>query len=190
VRWNVLRLAFIVVVTLLIAWSTRMPAAQWLEPLQAQRIGQMPLLLARAASLAMLLLIAPTLRRRVLVVALALCTASLAFNAAAVAFALVVIAALRPALPRALVAGALGVVLGVALAQRAPSSEVVPTDARGAALYWEQRDNPFRALQAARAWAASEAKPGEGVLCLARIAERLGDVDDARALRASVEAAQ
>lgn len=177
---HVLRSAFIVVTALLIAWSTRMPAENWLEPLEAQRNGQMPLLLARATSLTMLLIVAPTTRLSLVIAALALLTASLAFNAATIAFVLMVIVAARPALVSAL-ACAVGIAAGLALAQREPTRPTPPADARGAALYWEQRDNPFRALQAARTWAASE--PREATLCMARIAERLGDVDDARALR-------
>lgn len=180
---TVQRLAFIVVVALLLAWATRMPAESWLGPLEAQRNGQMPLLLARAASLAMLLLIAPTTHRALLLAALALLTASLAFNVATLLFVLVVVVAARPSL-RASALALVGVAAGLALARHEPTREVVPTDAREAALYWEARDNPFRALHAARAWAATE--PREATLCMARIAERLGDVDDARALRESV----
>lgn len=194
--FGALRLVFIVVTALLLAWSTRVPPAQWLEQLEAQRAGQMTLLLARAASLAMLLVLAPALRKRerraFVIAALALCAASLAFNVATIAFALVVVvASFRVRLAArshafTAIACVVGVAAGLALAQRQPAHEATPTDAHRAALYWEQRDNPFRALSAARAWSASEAQPGEALLCMARIAERLGDVDDARAMRETI----
>ena len=196
VSFGALRLVFIVVTALLLAWSTRMPPAQWLEQLEAQRAGQMTLLLARAASLAMLLVIAPALpkreRRAWVLAALALCVASLAFNVATMAFALVVVVAsfrvrsTAPSHAYTAIACVVGVAAGLALAQREATHAAMPTDARGAALYWERRDNPFRALSAARAWSASEARPGEALLCTARIAERLGDIDDARAMRETV----
>jgi hypothetical protein len=175
------RLAFLVVVTFLLAWATRMPAAQWLEHLEAQRTGQMPLLLARAASLAMLLVLTPPRKPLLMIAALALCTASLAINAAAVPFALLVIYAAWPG--RTAIACVVSIAAGFALAQPSPPPSI-PTEPREAALYWEKRDNPFRALHAARAWAQNDRR--EATLLMARIAERLGDVDDARALRESV----
>lgn len=207
-----LRLAFVVASALMVGLATRMPEAQWLEPLEAQRLGQMPLLFARAACIAMLLVIAPALRRgrgrgpfdeqRAFVVAsLVLLAASLAVNAAAAALVIVVIAAslrtriipTRAANGAAVaLAAAFALAAGVAFAQLrppAPPQSPAHDDVRGQALYWEQRDNPFRALHFARAWGAEEARagpPGDAALCIARLASRLGDHADARAILADV----
>lgn len=226
-RFVLLSTAFFVVTALLLGLSTRIPLEQWLGPLEAQRLGQMPLLLVRAACLAMLLIVAPVPTRRprrprrprpprtirppviasgfavavVVVTVVVVCgAASFVWNVATLALVVVAVvstavlasrrapaAATRTTAAASVAAALLALACGVVLAQRSPAHEPAPAhtgaaDDRSLALSWEQRDNPFRALVHARAWAAAEGAPGEGALCIARLAVRLGDVEDARAL--------
>ncbi len=172
-----------------------MTAADLFQPLQAQVHGQGPLVFARLALVLEAALCLPRVprRRRALLAALlaAAFVASWAAELALVALALAVVAvALQararpapPAWPRPLLAGVVvaAAAAAVALAAR-PPPPAPPVDARGAALAWLARDNPWRALPAARAWAGAEKTPGAGTVCLARVAARLGDGDVARGL--------
>jgi hypothetical protein len=193
------RTSFVAASALFLGLATAMPAARWLEPLAAQSAGGVALWLARAAALAMLVFAAPALPRRRRAPLLAAASVALLGSVVvnALAWALVALACLAAFLVRAprssrasptprpalvtVVAAALALVAGVAVAarERAPKPPR-SSDDRVLALEWEARDNPFRALPRAQAWAASEASPGEGALCLARVAHRLDDDAEAR----------
>jgi hypothetical protein len=171
----------------------------------AQVHGQGALVVARGALLACgVLSLALVRRRRRALWAMALVvafTASWAVQALlvvlALAYAGVMLSARRlPALSTrrsrvARVASFAGVAAAVVVAvalQLAPAHVDAPVDDASAARAWFARDNPWRALPYARAWAAREPAPGAGALLVARIAARLGDVDQARTIAQRVTA--
>ncbi|MCC7110662.1 MAG: hypothetical protein IT382_15320 [Deltaproteobacteria bacterium] len=190
------RCAIALVVCACAGAATALPSETLLQQLSAQGRGQAPLVVARAALFcggALLLPLVPP-RRRALGVALLALTlvgswaaqAGLAMLAASWCF---VASAARG--PRgsathcdrvlAMLAGAAGVLVGV-LGALPRSSPPVPRTDPELALHFQAMDNPWRALPHARAWAAAEPGPAMGALCLARVAARLGDDDEARAL--------
>ena len=173
-----------------------MPPAAWFEPMEAQRSGQAPLLLMRMAALGAFVVVLPNMSgRRVWgagCTVAGLFLVSLAVNAAALALPLVVgVSAARavsgtPELsrPRALL-----VALAFACASVLtfwPENALPAAGDRTLALDSERQNNPYRALFHARRWAAAEPGPGEATLCLARLAERFGDLDAARDLASLV----
>jgi hypothetical protein len=191
------RAAIAVCVCLACAAAARLPVESLTSPLLAQARGQGSLVVARAALLcgALLFLRLVPRRRRAALAALAAAAfvASWAVNAAllvlAASWALIALSGRRSAAPQAtrpaLAVVAAGLVLAATLALRPPPPPPPRSDAE-AALSWEARDNPWRALPHARAWATSEGAPGPGLFCLGRVALRLGDLEEGRALIARV----
>ena len=181
----------------LLALALAMPSSSWFGPLEAQRAGQMPLVLLRLIALCAALVVLPAAGRRArwaLGAGLAaLVLLSCVVNAATLGVVLLAAVlvwrtglALRPrAVPlhAALLLFALGSVwsLGPPLPALGPAA--TPRDQ---ALYWLERDNPHRALPHANAWARAEARPGDGALALARLARRFGEETEAKRIAEQV----
>ena len=177
------------------------PFADLLAPMQAQVHGQGPLLLARGALLLGAFLAAPRApsrrRQRLLAAVVVAFLASLASQLLLPLLALAAAAALmagRPAVPgtagpirrrqdaqRAGVLAGAGALAAALLALR-PAPLPPPHTEQEAALAFLAKDNPWRALPHARAWAAQEHAPGAGEVALARVALRLGDLAEARSM--------
>lgn len=194
-----------VVVVLGCAAATALPAGMIFEPLAAQGAGQAPLVVVRAALTCGGLLLVPLApHRRQPVLAAFTGAALVASWAAQAALAILALAwtltamnarrlaptqarSVRSPSPPAIAIGvlALGALVSAGRALR-PVAAPGPRSDEEAALHWEERDNPWRALPHARAWAASEGSPAAGLLCLARTALRLGDVEEGRVMLVEV----
>jgi hypothetical protein len=173
-----------------------MPQASWLGPLEAQRAGQMQLVVVRVLALAgaLIALRAHQPRRRLswgaalgLVLVLSMVWNAAAFVLAALALASVMgarVAFHARALPVHAALLGLGVVAGFALSR--PSPPPAAATLASQTLRWIERDNPHRALPLARAWAKQEPAPAEGALALALVARRLGDEKNARIIAEGV----
>lgn len=167
------------------------------QPLLAQARGQGPLVGARAALLCaglLLLRLLPRRRRELYAFVLAaglVVSWMVQLGLLALAGAWLVIATRarapfsreRPAFANAAVALCLAGAVALVVA---PGEPPPPASHEEAARYWLERDNPWRALPHARAWAAGKGPPGAGVVTLAQVAARLGDDDDARHLLSRV----